>query len=229
MKELSKLINHYIDLRNINTVELGSKSGVSYTYISKIRNNKIDVFPSEESISKICDALEMTTEDKEKAIYYTALHKTPQLIKDEIEKIKIKGVFPEIPEAEYDGFYRMNIYDEIIINPDGKTYSFPSPIGPMRIPILKQTNSNPPSFALRHKGKEMEPKLYEGYFLIIQEGVLPPEGKAGLYIIDGKAAIREYRKDSNGNTVLVCLNNMYPPTIGDHICIGNVFYFLADV
>lgn len=226
MKELSDLVNHYIQLRNISPKELAAKSGVSYTYISYIKNNNFNGKPDENTISIICDALEMTPADKEKAIYHTALNKTPETIKKVIERIRINGAIPEGRESECEGFYRMQIFENLIISKDGKSYSFPDHIGTMSIPILKKTSA--PLFAIPHHGKEMEPKYQEGMYLIIHEGILPLEGKTGLYIINGKLALREFHKDANGNPVLFCLNKDFPPNVGDFPCIGSIFLFLGD-
>lgn len=164
--------------------ELAEKSGISYSYITKLENG-FQTNPTYEILEALGEVLKAPV---------GAMYDFSDVV--DIEH-KIKGV--QIPVLGYvragipiDAVEDILDYEEIT-------------------PAMAATGDY---FGLRVKGDSMEPKISEGDVVIVREQPDVESGEIAIVLINGDdATVKRLVKYDNGSIALVALNPAYHPII----------------
>lgn len=88
MKNIGEIVREHRNVKNWGMQQLADRVNVSSAYISNIENEKLKTPPSKELLQKMAVVLEMSKEEENELLYIAEYNRTPELIKQNLEKTK---------------------------------------------------------------------------------------------------------------------------------------------
>lgn len=88
MKTIGSILLDKRNEKNLTMKELANKVGISDAYINAIEKNQKKTPPTDETLTKIAEALNMTKPEKNEILRIAALDRTPDSIKAEIKRLE---------------------------------------------------------------------------------------------------------------------------------------------
>lgn len=86
--KIGEKIKYFREFYGFGVRSLAEKANISNSYLSELENGKNKSSPSNDILEKIAVALNLNDEEKYNLLYLSALERTPDLIKEEFEKLK---------------------------------------------------------------------------------------------------------------------------------------------
>ncbi len=191
LEEIGAIIRKKIIEQSIKAETLANEAGITDSYISKIVNNKLKTPPSISTLNKIAEALQLTTEEREKILKLAELAKTPATIREEYENMKriLSSSGFEINNQE---IVKMPIYSGVSAGDGHLCYG--EILYYDYFPVMRNLDAK---FNIKVIGDSMEPMIPNGAVLTINEQSNLENGEIGVFIIDDKEGFvkKFYRED----------------------------------
>lgn len=228
MKEIGQIIRKKRLEKNFGVAELGELAEVTHQYISNIENNKLKTPPANETLMKIADVLSMSEEEKSHLLELAALERTPDLIKEKLEKLRQK-VESNVEALPASLFTKIPVFSHVLAGTDGACI-YPEPEYYVDFPYVRN-GSEVGAFIV--KGDSMEPRIFEGDLVAVKLGVVIENGQPGVFFYNGDTIVKIYRPLPDGRIILESLNyTKYSPIqiqeYDDFKIIGKVFKVIGN-
>jgi len=217
---------------NLSQNRFAKLIGITQSYFNNIERGELKNPPSEDVLEKIAMGLQLSEDETEFLTFLAAFEKTPQLIKDELEK-KDKEI----------NFLRGNssTLENISISVDDQIPVFErisAGLGVLGEQEVTEYLSIPGIrnhgniFAVNVWGDSMEPTIKDGSIIIAKKEVEVRNGDIGAFFINDEAFVKRL-KVTDSYIALISDNPNYPPIfIGpgeDLKIVGKVVKVLSDL
>lgn len=210
--------------RDLTLMELSTNSGVSKSYLHDIENEKI--VPSDKIVKKLLAYYKLDLTEEEKLKRILAFAKTPDIVKEELAKVKDKLDIMNTQIKKYERYRSIESNVDFVDNDEYKdlpVYSYaragftdfgnyPEPQEYLNIPLPSVKGD---VVGIEVRGDSMEPKFQQGDILIVKIGIMPQNKEIGVFIVDNSTVVKVYNKDRNGRIILTSLNIEHEPIIVD--------------
>ena len=227
---LSETLRKYISESGYTIDEIAKKIGVTYSYISKIQNNKNATPPADETLVKLCEVLRIPKDIENELLILSNLNRTPEIIRAELEKAHMK--IKELIDNE-----------EVTSNVDlSKTFplvkvpiygAVSAGVGELNFgEITGYTYSSVEEFKagvffMVVKGNSMESRIPEGCLVKVLPHTQIRNGDIGVFLINHDEGVVKQFYEEEGFIRLVSFNRDYRdiiimPTREDFRIIGKV-------
>ena len=207
MKEIGQIIRNKRLEKNFSVSEFAELIEVSHPYISNIENNKLKTPPSNETLMKIADVLSMSEEERSNLLELAALERTPDIIKQKLEKLihaAKRGAAIEAMPNQVD-MIKMPVYSGVRAGANG-VICYGEIVGYEYFPQMKNAENK---FNIKVYGNSMEPMIPDKATVTINIQQDLDNGQIGVFVINGDEGIvkKFYREDKFIR--LVSLNSEY--------------------
>ncbi len=87
LKEIGEIIKKYRELNHMEHNDLAEAIKKTKPYISRIERGNLQTPPSEETLEKIAEVLNISIEDKDKVLFLAAEERTPEIVLKRLESL----------------------------------------------------------------------------------------------------------------------------------------------
>ncbi len=207
--------------------------GITQSYFNTIERGEVKNPPSNEILDKMAEGLQLNENETETLKYLAAVERTPDIIMDELSKIKKELKQAVIHKGNTDILGSLPlagpipVYERIsagigALN-DGEVTDY------LSIPGIKNTHD---VFAVNVWGDSMEPNIKDGSIIICRKNIEIRNGEIGAFLLNDEAYVKRL-KVSSQYVALISDNPNYPPIFigpGENlVAVGKVIKVLSDI
>jgi SOS-response transcriptional repressor LexA len=217
---------------NLSQNKFAKLIGITQSYFNNIERGELKNPPSEEVLEKIAIGLELKEEEFDYLNFLVAFERTPQLIKDELQK-KDKEINYLRGNSSITENSSISIEDQIPvferISAGLGVLGEQEVTEYLSIPGIRNYGN---MFAVNVWGDSMEPTIKDGSIIIAKKEVEVRNGEVGAFFINDEAFVKRL-KITESYIALISDNPNYPPIfIGpgeDLKIVGKVVKVLSDL
>lgn len=189
-------------------------AGMSHSYLSEIENGKAKSNPTDEVIRKIADNLELSENEIKDFMFAAAYDRTPEVVKEELKKtgmelLNLKKILSkEANIKEPKNFLIPSGVSPVYASVSAGTgkFMYGEEIDLVEVPEIIRSSGEIVYFKV--SGDSMEPEIKNGSLVMVKEGVMPEQGKEGVFILEDEWFVKVFRKVGN-HIILSSLNREY--------------------
>ncbi len=189
-------------------------AGMSHSYLSEIENGKAKSNPTDEVMRKIADNLELSENEIKEFMFAAAYDRTPEVVKEKfnnttIELSNLKKILSkEANIKEPKNFLIPSGVSPVYASVSAGTgkFMYGEEIDLVEVPEIIRSSGEIVYF--RVSGDSMEPEIKNGSLVMVKEGVMPEQGKEGVFILEDEWFVKVFRKVGS-HIILSSLNREY--------------------
>lgn len=189
-------------------------AGMSHSYLSEIENGKAKSNPTDEVMQKIASTLELDEKEMKEFMFAAAYERTPNVVKEELQKkslelSNLKGILSkESNIKEPQNFLIPSGVSPVYASVSAGTgkFMYGEEIDLVEVPEIIRSSGEIVYF--RVSGDSMEPEIKNGSLVMVKEGVMPEQGKEGIFIVEDEWFVKVFRKVGT-HIILSSLNREY--------------------
>lgn len=189
-------------------------AGMSHSYLSEIENGKAKSNPTDEVMRKIADNLELSENEIKEFMFAAAYDRTPEVVKEKFNNTTIElSNLKKILSKEANIKEPKNFLIPSGVSPVYASVSagmgkfmYGEEIDLVEVPEIIRSSGEIVYF--RVSGDSMEPEIKNGSLVMVKEGVMPEQGKEGVFILEDEWFVKVFRKVGS-HIILSSLNREY--------------------
>ncbi|MCK5780561.1 MAG: helix-turn-helix domain-containing protein [Psychrilyobacter sp.] len=217
---------------NLSQNKFAKLIGITQSYFNNIERGELKNPPSDDVLEKIAMGLKLNEEENNFLIFLAAFEKTPQLIKDELEK-KDKEINFLRGNSSMSENFSISVDDQIPVFE--RISAGLGVLGEQEVSeylSIPGVRNHGNIFAVNVWGDSMEPTIKDGSIIIAKKEVEVRNGDVGAFFINDEAFVKRL-KVTDSYIALISDNPNYPPIfIGpgeDLKIVGKVVKVLSDI
>jgi len=217
---------------NLSQNKFAKSIGITQSYFNNIERGELKNPPSEEVLEKIAMGLKLTEEEFSYLKFLTAFERTPQIIKEELEK-KDKEINYLRGNSSVSENSSISVEDQIPVFE--RISAGLGVLGEQEVTeylAIPGIRNHGDIFAVNVWGDSMEPTIKNGSIIIAKKEVEVRNGEIGAFFINDEAYVKRL-KVTESYIALISDNPNYPPIfIGpgeDLKVVGKVVKVLSDI